>query len=112
MFVLNEIMHLIVVLFIGPCIFIVLLANLLDMEDALPGLFNFPHVEAEKVLGFHAQPVILYDVEEKHEPLGVLFLGGTSDLYMLYDPCTEVVRLVAVSLSGVELMDRVTCPTP
>jgi len=146
MFLLNEIMPLIIVLFIGPRISLVLLANLLDMDHVLPNLQELPLLDskriiiflvlvlmgfmlilgvevlvkgpdlrpdglhrwiAPKVLGFHVQPIIMYDIEGKHEPLGALFLGGTSDLYVLYDPCTKVVRLVAVSLSRVEVVDAV-----
>ena len=65
---------------------------------------------APKVLGFRARPIMLYDLEEKHEPLGALYLGGNADLYVLYDPCAETVRLVPVGSSRVELIDRVKCP--
>ena len=65
---------------------------------------------APKVLGFNAIPVMLFDLDEKHEPLGALYLGGNADLYVLYDPCAETVRLVPVGSSRVELVDRVKCP--
>ena len=64
------------------------------------------------MLGFTAKPIMLYDLEEKYEPLGALYLGGNADLYVLYDPCTEVVRLIPVSLSRVVHIDEVTCPSP
>lgn len=67
---------------------------------------------APKILGFNADPVMLYDVEGNHEPIGALFPGGTSDLYVLYDPCDETVRLVPVSLSRVEVIDKVICRSP
>lgn len=65
---------------------------------------------APKVLGFTAIPVMLFDLDEQYEPLGALYLGGNADLYVLYDPCVETVRLVPVGSSRVELMDRVVCP--
>ncbi|MFC1921647.1 response regulator transcription factor [Chloroflexota bacterium] len=67
---------------------------------------------APKVLGFIAIPVMLFDLDEKHEPLGALYLGGNADLYVLYDPCAETVRLVPVGASRVELIDRVDCRSP
>ena len=151
MLLLNEYLPLVTVLFIGPAITIVLLANMLDLDDELPESLHLPHIDSKKVisffiavllffifilgvevlvkgpdlrpdglhgwiapkiLGFHAQPVMLYDVEGKHEPLGALFLGGTSDLYVLYDPCNETVRLVPVSLSRVEVIKVVSCNSP
>ncbi len=67
---------------------------------------------APKLLGFGARPMILYDLEEKQEPLGALYLGGNADLYVLYDPCAETVRLVPVGSSRVEMVDKVTCEAP
>lgn len=67
---------------------------------------------APQILGFSAKPIMLYDLEEQHEPLGALYLGGNADLYVLYDPCTEVVRFVPVSLSRVVYIDEVTCRSP
>jgi DNA-binding NarL/FixJ family response regulator len=67
---------------------------------------------APKVLGFTAIPVMLFDLDEKHEPLGALYLGGNADLYVLYDPCKETVRLVPVGASRVELIERVDCRSP
>lgn len=67
---------------------------------------------APKVLGLSAKPVMLYDLNEKNEPLGALYLGGNADLYVLYDPCAEVVRLVPVGASRVELIERVDCRSP
>jgi DNA-binding NarL/FixJ family response regulator len=67
---------------------------------------------APKVLGFKAIPVMLFDLDEKHDPLGALYLGGNADLYVLYDPCAETVRLVPVGASRVQLIDRVDCRSP
>ncbi len=151
MFLLNQILPLIVVLFIGPAVGVILLANLLELDDELPEALHLPHLESGKVLGFfvvvliafvlllgtevlfigpdlrpdglhgflapqilgfRAQPIMLYDLEEKNEPLGALYLGGNADLYVLYDPCAETVRLVPVGSSRVELIDTVPCPSP
>ena len=71
------------------------------------GLHGFLAPEA---LGFSAKPVILIDLDGNLEPLGALYLGGNADLYVLYDTCTETVRLVPVGSSRVELVDRVECP--
>ena len=67
---------------------------------------------APQVLGFSAKPVMLYDLDEQYEPLGALYLGGNADLYVLYDPCEETVRLVPVGASRVELIDQVDCRSP
>jgi hypothetical protein len=130
---------------------IILVANVLDLDDELPGLLHLPHLDswrvlgflgliliafllalgaevlitgpdlrpdglhgilAPKVLGFKAIPVMLFDLDEKHEPLGALYLGGNADLYVLYDPCAETVRLVPVGASRVELIERVDCRSP
>jgi hypothetical protein len=53
---------------------------------------------------------MLYDLDEKQEPLGALYLGGNADLYVLYDPCEEAVKLVPVGSSRVEVIDQVICP--
>lgn len=71
------------------------------------GLHGFLAPEA---LGFSARPVTLYDLDGNLEPLGALYLGGNADLYVLYDPCAETVRLVPVGSSRVELVSEVTCP--
>ena len=64
------------------------------------------------MLGLGARPVMLYDLDGKHEPLGALYLGGNADLYVLYDPCAETVRLVPVGSSRVEYVDQVNCRSP
>jgi hypothetical protein len=62
------------------------------------------------VLGLSASPITLYDLDGNLDPLGALYLGGNADLYVLYDPCTETVRMVPVGSSRVELVDQVVCP--
>jgi DNA-binding NarL/FixJ family response regulator len=151
MLLLTRAMPLIVVLFVGPGVAIILIANVLDLDDEFPDFLRLPHLDswrvigffglilvvfllalgaevlimgpdlradglhgilAPKVLGFRASPVMLYDLDEVHEPLGALYLGGNADLYVLYDPCAETVRLVPVGASRVELIDRVDCRSP
>lgn len=148
---LTRVMPLIMVLFVGPAVAIILIANALDLDDELPNLLHLPHLDswrvlgflgiamvlfllalgaevlikgpdlradglhgilAPKVLGLSAKPVMLFDLDEKHEPLGALYLGGNADLYVLYDPCEETVRLVPVGASRVQLIDRVDCRSP
>jgi DNA-binding NarL/FixJ family response regulator len=67
---------------------------------------------APQVLGMSARPMVLYDLDGNLEPLGALYLGGNADLYVLYDPCAEQVRLVPVGSSRVEMVDEITCPSP
>lgn len=67
---------------------------------------------APKVLDLGARPVMIYGLDEKNEPLGVLYLGGNADLYVLYDPCKEIVRFITVGSSRVEHIDQVTCRSP
>jgi hypothetical protein len=145
---LARLMPLLMVLIVGPAVGIILVANVLNLDDELPGLLHLPHLDswrvlgffglilivfllalgievlimgpdlrtdglhgilAPRVLGFRATPVTLYDLDEQHEPLGALYLGGNADLYVLYDPCAETVRFVPVGSSRVEHVDQVTC---
>jgi CheY-like chemotaxis protein len=143
-----QYLELIVIIFVGPAVAIVLLANVLGLDDQLPMVLHLPHLGARRVLvtvgvflliflvglsaevmlegpdlrtdgmhgtlapkalGLYARPVTVFDLDEKHEPLGALYLGGNADLYVLYDPCAETVRYVPVGSSRVELVDQVTC---
>jgi DNA-binding NarL/FixJ family response regulator len=74
--------------------------------DGLHGLL------APQLLGLSAQPVVLYDLEGNFEPLGALYLGGNADLYVLYDPCTETVRMVSVGSTRLEVIEQVNCRSP
>jgi CheY-like chemotaxis protein len=65
---------------------------------------------APKVLDLSAKPVMIYDLNEKYEPLGALYLGGNADLYVLYDPCKKTVRMIPVGSSRVEYIPEVQCP--
>lgn len=55
---------------------------------------------------------MIYDLDEKNEPLEALYLGGNADLYVLYDPCKEIIRFIPVGSSRVEHIDQVTCRSP
>jgi CheY-like chemotaxis protein len=84
------------VFFIGP-----------DLRtDGLHGLV------APKLLDLSARPAMIYDLDEKHEPLGALYLGGNADLYVLYDPCKKKVRFIPVGSSRVELIKEIQCSSP
>jgi hypothetical protein len=67
---------------------------------------------APTVLGLSARPAIIYDLDEKREPLSALYIGGNADLYVLYDPCDKVVRLIPVGSSRVRMIDEVQCAPP
>ncbi|MGD9092522.1 MAG: hypothetical protein PVF74_06720 [Anaerolineales bacterium] len=56
--------------------------------------------------------MILCDLDGNLDPLGALYLGGNADLYVLYDPCTETVRLVPVGSSRVEWLEKIICRSP
>jgi DNA-binding NarL/FixJ family response regulator len=148
---LGQYAQLILIVFIGPTVAIVLLANALGLDDQLPEALHVPRLGvgrvlataglfllvflialsaevlvegpdlrtdgmhgllAPKALGLSARPVMVFDLDGNHEPLGALYLGGNADLYVLYDPCVEIVRLVPVGSSRVALIDQVTCQPP
>ncbi len=67
---------------------------------------------APRLLDLSARPAMFYDLDEKHKPLGALYLGGNADLYVLYDPCKKTVRFIPVGSSRVELIDEVQCSSP
>jgi hypothetical protein len=48
------------------------------------------------VLGFSAQPITATTVDGSRSPFDTLYLGGNADLYVLYNPCTDVVEFVSV----------------
>lgn len=72
-------------------------------EDGVHGLV------APKVLGLSARPATITDLDGKRDPISALYVGGNADLYVLYDPCEKVVRLVPVGSSRVKMIDRVEC---
>ena len=40
------------------------------------------------------------------------YLGSNADLFVLYDPCKEIVRLIPVGSPRVEHINKVTCRSP
>ncbi|MCP3896127.1 MAG: hypothetical protein GY706_16085 [Bacteroides sp.] len=59
-----------------------------------------------------ARPAIIHDLDEKHKPLPALYLGGNAFLYVLYDPCEKVVRMIPVGSSRVKMIKEVECTSP
>ena len=67
---------------------------------------------APTVLGLSARPARVQDLDGNLDPLEVLYIGGNADLYVLFDPCTDEVRLIPVGSSRVVMIDEVTCQSP
>ena len=55
-----KIMPLVMVLFIGPVVIIVLIANVLDLDNALPNLLHLPHLDSWRVLGFLGLVLVIF----------------------------------------------------
>jgi len=64
---------------------------------------------APKAIGLSARPAIIHDLDDKYKPIQVLYLGGNADLYVLYDPCEKVVRMIPVGSSRVKMIKEVEC---
>lgn len=68
---------------------------------------------APRVLGFNAQPMQAFDVDNGGDPSEVLYLGGNADLYVLVDPCNDdTVELVSVGSTRLVVIDEVRCSGP
>ena len=60
-----------------------------------------------RILDVSARLAMFHDLDEKHEPLGALYLGGNADLYVLYDPNRKRVRMIPVGSTRVEIIEKV-----
>ena len=60
MLLLTRLMPLLVVLFVGPGVAVVLVANVLDLDDELPDLLHLPHLDSWRVLGFLGLILIVF----------------------------------------------------
>ena len=63
-----------------------------------------------RALDLGAQPVLVTSLEDDGAAFGALYLGGTGDLFVLYDPCTEQVRLHPGGSDIIEVIEAVPCP--
>jgi len=57
---LSQILPLTLILFLGPVVGVILLANLFDLDDELPAILHLPHLESKRVLGFFGLVVIVF----------------------------------------------------
>ena len=98
----------------GVFLLVLLIALGIELETVGPDLRadGLHGVLAPFVFDFAAQPVMVFDLAGESEPLGALYLGGNADLYVLYNPCEEVVEFVPVGSSRIRFVDRVPCPSP
>jgi DNA-binding NarL/FixJ family response regulator len=57
---LTSIFPLIMVVFLGPAVGVLLLANMLDLDQELPEALHLPHLGARQVIAFFAVVIILF----------------------------------------------------
>ncbi|MGI9623930.1 MAG: hypothetical protein ACR2PK_13930 [Acidimicrobiales bacterium] len=63
-----------------------------------------------RVLGFSAQPALVFDADGEEAPRELLYVGGNADLYVLADPCNDdLIEYVSVGSSRIEIIDEVSC---
>lgn len=64
-----------------------------------------------EILGLDAQPVLLLEpTQESDSPPSALYLGGTGEIHVLYDPCDQVAQIVASPTYRIQTVDEVVCP--
>ena len=57
---LSRFLPLILVLFVGPVVGIILIANVLDLDDELPSFLHLPHLDSWRILGFLGTILIVF----------------------------------------------------
>lgn len=115
MLLVNRFMPLIVVLFFGPVVGIILLANLLDLDDELPEALHLPHLEPGRVIGFLGLVIVVFllalgaevwivgpdlRTDGLHGVLAPEVLGFRARPVMLYDLDGNLEPLGALYLGG------------
>jgi hypothetical protein len=98
----------------GTGVVVILVALVLGREAFITGpdlrTDGVHGILAGQVLGFSAQPVTATTVDGSRSPFDTLYLGGNADLYVLYNPCTDVVEFVSVGSTRITVIEEVSCP--
>lgn len=98
----------------GTAIVVIVVALILGREAFITGpdlrTDGVHGILAAQVLGFSAQPITATTVDGSRSPFDTLYLGGNADLYVLYNPCTDVVEFVSVGSTHITVIEEVSCP--